>query len=115
MHPGIPPVQFHCGGRAFFILQNARTHMELPSGPMCQSCGMPFQKDTDYGMEKDGSRSKDYCFHCYQGGKFLDEGITLAEKIEKNVKFGVQMGMPEEMARHMCETILPTLNRWRKE
>jgi len=90
------------------------THMEFPKGPMCQSCGMPFSRDEDYGTEKDGSRSKEYCFHCYQDGRFLDEGITLQEKIEKNVKFGVLMGMPKDMAQHMCENILPTLERWRK-
>jgi len=89
--------------------------MEFPKGPMCQSCGMPFSGEKDYGTELDGSRSKDYCFHCYQGGKSLDEGISLGEKIEKNVKFGVQMGMTEKKARDMCGTILPTLKRWRKE
>jgi hypothetical protein len=76
---------------------------------------MPFQKAEDYGTKKDGSNSEDYCFHCFQAGKFLDEGTTLKEKIEKNVKFGVQMGMPEDMARHMCETLLPKLKRWQKE
>jgi len=55
--------------------------MEFPKGPMCQSCGMPFSGEKDYGTELDGSRSKDYCFHCYQGGKFLDEGISLGDKI----------------------------------
>lgn len=89
--------------------------MKFPHGPICQSCGMPLQKDEDFGTELDGSNSKDYCFHCFQGGKFLDEGITLRQKIEKNVKFGVDMGMPEDMARHMCETILPKLKRWRKK
>ena len=90
-----------------------KKHMEFPQGPMCQSCGMPLSRDADFGTEKDGSKSKEYCFHCRQGGRFLDEGITLREKIEKNVKFGVQMGMPEEKARYMCETILPKLKRWR--
>lgn len=89
--------------------------MEFPQEPMCQSCGMPFQKDEDYGTDKDGSRSENYCFHCFQKGRFLDDGITLLEKIEKNVKFGVRMGMPEDMARHMCETILLKLKRWQKE
>lgn len=82
---------------------------------MCQSCGTPLRKDADYGTERDGSRSDEYCFHCYLDGRFLDEGITLQEKIEKNVRFGVQMGIPEEMARHMCDTILPALKRWRKK
>jgi hypothetical protein len=89
--------------------------MEFPQGPVCQSCGMPFQKAEDHGTNLDGSRSEDYCFHCFQGGRFLDEGITLQEKIEKNVKFGVQMGMQEDMARHRCQTILPTLKRWQRK
>ena len=89
--------------------------MEFPQEPICQSCGMPLRKDEDFGTKKDGSKSEKYCFHCFQGGRFLDEGISLQEKIEKNVNFGVQMGMPEDTARHMCENILPKLKRWQKE
>jgi hypothetical protein len=89
--------------------------MKFPQGPICQSCGMPLRKDKDYGTNADKTKNKEYCFHCFQGGKFLDEGITLQEKIEKNVKFGVQMGMPEEMARQMSENILPKLKRWQKK
>ncbi|MDD5621437.1 MAG: zinc ribbon domain-containing protein [Candidatus Paceibacterota bacterium] len=54
-------------------------------------------------------KSQEYGFHCFKEGKFLDEGITLQEKIEKNIRFGVQMGMPEETARNMCNAILPKL------
>lgn len=90
-------------------------HMEFPQGPVCQSCGMPLRKDEDFGTNRDGSRSEEYCFHCFLAGTFLDEGITLQEKIEKKVKFGVQMGMPEDRARHMCETVLPHLKRWQNK
>jgi len=89
--------------------------MELPRGPLCQSCGMPLQKAGDHGTNADGSRSNEYCFHCFQAGRFLDEGITLQEKIEKNVRFGVQMGMPEDTARQLCEDVLPRLKRWKKK
>ena len=89
--------------------------MQSSQEPICQSCGMPVKKNEDPGTNADGSKSEDYCFHCFQEGYFLDEGITLQEKIEKNIKFGIQMGMPEDMARHMCENILPQLKRWRKE
>jgi hypothetical protein len=75
---------------------------------------MPLSKNEDFGSNADGSKSDEYCFHCFKDGTFLDEGITLQEKIEKNVKFGIQMGMPEDMARHMCKNILPQLKRWRK-
>jgi len=88
--------------------------MEFPQGPICQSCGMPLTKDGDFGTDTDGNKSEDYCFHCFQGGKFSDEGITLQEKIEKNVKFGVRMGMSENEAREMASRVLPKLKRWRK-
>ena len=80
---------------------------------MCQSCGMPLQKEEDYGTNAGGSKSEGYCFHCFQNGIFLDEGITLQEKIDKNVKFAVQMGMPEYEARKMASTVLPELKRWK--
>jgi hypothetical protein len=81
---------------------------------ICQSCGMPLQKPDDYGTNSDRSKSKEYCFHCFQGGKFLDEGITLEGKIDKNVQFGKMMGMSEEKARQMASAILPKLKRWKK-
>ncbi len=76
---------------------------------------MPLRKKEDFGSNADGSRSKEYCFHCFQNGRFLDEGITLQEKIEKNVKFAVQMGMMEDEARKMASSVLPKLERWKNE
>jgi hypothetical protein len=81
---------------------------------ICQSCGMPLQKEEDFGTNASGSKSEEYCFHCFQKGKFLDEGITLQEKINKNVKFAVQMGMSEHEARKMASKVLPKLKRWKK-
>jgi len=76
---------------------------------------MPLRKKEDFGTNAGGSRSKEYCFHCFQDGKFLDEGVTLQEKIEKNVKFAIQMGMPEDEARKMASSVLPKLKRWKKQ
>ncbi len=81
---------------------------------ICQSCGMPLRKDVDFGTNAGGNKSKEYCFHCFQKGKFLDEGITLKAKIDKNVGFAVRMGMQEAEARKMASSILPKLKRWRK-
>jgi hypothetical protein len=81
----------------------------------CQSCGMPLRREEDFGTNADGSRSNEYCFHCFQNGKFLDEGITLGEKIEKNVGFSVQMEMSEAQAREMASSVLPKLKRWKKQ
>jgi len=80
---------------------------------ICQSCGMPLQKDQYCGTNADGSRSGEYCFHCFQKGVFLDEGIKLQGKIDKNVKFAVQMGMSEDEARKLASDVLPKLKRWK--
>ena len=75
---------------------------------------MPLQKEEDFGTNAGGGKSEEYCFHCFQNGEFLDEGITLQEKIDKNVKFAVQMGMSEYEARKMASNVLPKLKRWKK-
>ena len=74
---------------------------------------MPLKKEEDFGTNADGSKSNEYCFHCFQSGRFLDEGITLQEKIDKNVRFAAQMGMPEAEARQMASNVLPKLKRWK--
>ena len=81
---------------------------------ICQSCGMPLQKEEDFGTNANGSKSEEYCFHCFQNGKFLDEGITLEGKISKNVEFAVQMGMSEDEAWKLASEVLPKLKRWKK-
>ena len=85
-----------------------------PQGPLCQSCGMPMTKDTDYGTNKGGITNNEYCTFCFREGKFTDEGITLEQKIEKNVQMTVKMGWPEEKSREMAESTIPKLKRWRK-
>jgi hypothetical protein len=80
---------------------------------ICQSCSMPMRKEEDFGTDADGSKNREYCHFCYQGGKFTDEGITMEEKIEKMVSFAKTMHIPEENARKMTRSILPTLKRWK--
>ncbi|MDD4179553.1 MAG: zinc ribbon domain-containing protein [Candidatus Margulisbacteria bacterium] len=80
---------------------------------ICQSCSMPLRSDKDLGTNADGSFNKEYCHFCYQGGKFTDEGITMAQKIDKMVAKAKEMRIPEANARQLAENILPTLKRWR--
>ncbi len=47
----------------------------------CQSCGMPLEKTEDFGTEKDGSQSVEYCRYCYQNGEWTQPEITLEETI----------------------------------
>jgi hypothetical protein len=81
---------------------------------ICQSCGMPLANDpTNGGTNIDGSKNEKYCGFCYQSGRFTDEGITLQEKIENNIKIAVaKMNIPESQAREMAERQLPNLERW---
>ena len=30
---------------------------------ICQSCGMPLEKEDDFGTNANGSKSEEYCFH----------------------------------------------------
>ncbi len=83
--------------------------------PVCQSCGMPLQREGDFGTHADGRKSQEFCHFCFEDGKFTDEGITMEQKIEKLVELAVsQMNMPEDKAREMAEGIIPTLKRWKK-
>jgi hypothetical protein len=80
---------------------------------ICQSCGMPLDKDPNKGGTNiDKSKSVKYCSFCFQDGHFKDEGITLQQKISKNVQIAVNMGIPENQAIEMAESILPKLERW---
>lgn len=81
---------------------------------ICQSCGMPLEKDPNKGgTDADKTISGKYCSFCYQNGKFVDEGISLQQKIEKNIKIAVSMNMPQKQARAMAESVLPKLERWK--
>ena len=81
---------------------------------ICQSCGMPLDKDPyKGGTNLDQSKSDKYCSFCFKEGKFMDEGITLEQKIGKNIKMAVNMGMPQDKAQEMAESILPNLERWK--
>ena len=76
--------------------------------------GMPMTNDADLGTNEDGTANKEYCTFCYREGKFTDEGITLKQKIEKNVQMAMKMGWSEKRSREMAESTVPELKRWRR-
>lgn len=82
---------------------------------ICQSCGIPLHVDPHQGgTNSDGSKSNKYCGFCFQKGQFVDEGITLQEKIEKNITLAVaKMHLTEAQARELAESVLPKLERWK--
>ncbi len=81
----------------------------------CQSCGMPLEKESDFGKNKDQSVNEDYCCYCYENGAFTDENATMKDMIELNLKFNEENGYPmgtNEEARKMMEEWFPSLKRW---
>lgn len=88
-----------------------------PTG-LCQSCGMPLKQDDDKGTEADGSKSEDYCAHCFQQGAFT-QNVTVDEVIESNLQSldewnkSTGLQLTEQEARMQLNEFLPTLKRWR--
>ena len=81
--------------------------------PICQSCGLPMKKESDFGTKKDGAPQDEYCRYCYQGGNFTDPDATLEDKINKNIQMAMgKIGMPEKEARKLANDTLPKLKRW---
>lgn len=80
----------------------------------CQSCGMPMgTADAQYGTERDGGKSADYCSYCYEGGAFTFSG-GMDEMIEICVPPMVEANpdMTADKAREMMKQFMPTLKRW---
>ncbi len=78
----------------------------------CQSCGMPMIKPEDYGSEKDGSPSSEYCNYCYKNGRFTS-GCTMEEMIELNIKCAPDIFKDPAAAREQMKAYFPTLKRWK--
>lgn len=82
----------------------------------CQSCAMPMgETDAEYGTEKDGSKSNDYCRYCYENGAFTFHG-TIDEMIDICIPPMVENnpGMTKEDALKIMKEYLPTLKRWKE-
>ena len=82
--------------------------------PICQSCGMPMANPEDFGTNADGSASQEYCRYCFQNGEFTAK-MEMPEYIEMQIKIAVEkLGMSEDKARAMAESMIPNLKRWKK-
>lgn len=87
--------------------------LEMPDGPVCQSCGMVMTSANDFGSNLDGSHSGDYCKWCYQDGRFSKPSRSLEEQIEVSAKGLVEaLGYSLEEAVSLMGVALPTLKRW---
>jgi len=81
----------------------------------CESCGMPMgETDEMYGTESNGSKSTDYCMHCYDNGAFTNPNATLDETIEIVAAMMVKdFGFSPEDAKEQCKAGIPNLKRWK--
>jgi len=81
----------------------------------CESCGMPMgETDEMYGTEQDGSKSADYCKHCYDKGAFTHPDATLEGMIDLVADIMVKdFGFSPDEAKKQCNEGLPGLKRWR--
>ena len=79
----------------------------------CQSCGMPLDKDPQYGgTEKNGTKSREYCSYCYSDGSFTSPEIDTAKKMQKFcIGKMKEQGTPGFIAWIMTRGI-PRLKRW---
>lgn len=74
---------------------------------------MPMQEPRQFGTEAGGEASPDYCCYCYQQGKFTAD-LSLKQMQEKLVALALERKfMPEAEAKHLADTVLPKLKRWR--
>ena len=88
--------------------------MPEPEGPFCQSCGMPLSRDEKGGgTEAGGSKSTEYCSHCYLNGEFTDPGLTVDQMMARVKGKMLEMQMPESLATTLASQI-PHLKRWRR-
>ncbi len=84
-----------------------------PKGPFCQSCGMPVSKDEKGGgTEGNGSKSTDYCSHCYRMGRFTDPNLTAEEMVATVQGILKKMHVPGFLAKKLTKDI-PNLKRWK--
>lgn len=90
--------------------------IDSKKGPLCQSCGMPMENPDCFGTNVDRTQNNDYCCHCFYNGEFTDPSITMEEMIDLMTSIMVDKAkMPEEPAKQISESLIPTLKRWNKD
>ncbi len=73
---------------------------------------MPLLKDEKGGgTEADGSKSTEYCSHCYAKGKYTEPDLTVDQMVEKVQGKMKQMHVPGFVAKSFTKDI-PNLKRW---
>ena len=87
------------------------TLLGSPQPLICQCCGMPLD-DGIISHNKDGSMNEDYCKWCYADGTYTYSDMS--DLIEVCVKHMISDEFTEEQARKYMESLLPTLDYWKR-
>ena len=80
---------------------------------ICQSCSMPLSNEEDFGTVKSGSKSDDYCVHCFKNGEFTQD-ITLEQAIAQCAEYADMAGATKEEALVYAADLFPALKRWKQ-
>ncbi len=78
----------------------------------CQSCGMPFAKDSsNRGTEENGDLNDSYCSYCYEAGAFLHPNFTVSHMQDHCIAQLKKKGVPRFLGWLLTRG-LPKLDRW---
>jgi hypothetical protein len=80
----------------------------------CQSCGLPLDKESQKGTEKNGLKTDEYCKYCYEYGAFKNPKMNLEDMkntVETQMK---KLNIPHNVIKKAVN-ILPALGRWRSK
>jgi hypothetical protein len=87
--------------------------MMKPEGPFCQSCGMPLSRDAQGGgTNADGSRTTEYCSHCFRDGAFTQPAMTVDQMVTNVQNRLRSLNMPPAMV-DSAAGMIPSLKRWK--
>jgi hypothetical protein len=81
---------------------------------LCQSCGLPLDKESQKGNDKNGLKTDEYCKYCYEYGAFKNPKMNLEDMkntVETHMK---KLNIPHNVIKKAVN-ILPALGRWRNK
>jgi hypothetical protein len=86
----------------------------VKTSKFCQSCGMPMKKDPNHGgLNKDGTKSADYCSYCYVNGVFTFQGT--AQEMQTFCMEKMKENGSSNFISWLFTRNIPRLIRWRNK
>jgi hypothetical protein len=81
---------------------------------LCQSCGMPLDKEEVKGTEQNGLKNEEYCKYCYEDGGFKKPNMNLEDMKDTVATQMKRLKLPIYTIQKAIN-ILPTLSRWKNK